>query len=295
MGYPAQDMASKLHAPLRELREAEREQFAVARLRHADWRQMLPAHRLPVLAKTPLLVALGLYLAGGRLAAPHVGATMLLATLLWTILYILNEATDLALEQHCRVGRGRFAALLAGAAMVCLLAGRLEPRLGLLFALMTLGQLAYCLPFPRLKRWWWAVLVLSGVANPILRLLCGAVWGAHGIGWPVYGVFVCLHLGASMRSRGLLRDRDKNLAYHVAPAGLEIAGMLSTGVGFAGAFGLCAGDLLPRLSLPFLLIALAFSAYAWSGRVTSVARLRRGWIGFAVLAIVALAILFRAG
>src|SRR5579871_5261800 len=70
----------------------------------AVWRQLLPTHRLSVVAKTPVLVALGLFLAGGRFVWGTVGWTLVLAAALWGVLYALNEAYDLAYEDGYEVG-----------------------------------------------------------------------------------------------------------------------------------------------------------------------------------------------
>jgi hypothetical protein len=268
---------------------------AIVHRRAAAWAQLLPAHRRTVLAKTPLLVALGLYLAGGHFAAPAVWRTMALAAALWAALYALNESTDLVHEHGLTIGAAMQATLFVLPAALCLLAACLAPMLALLFALMTLGQIAYCVPPFRLKRYWWAILLLSGTINPVLRLQCGALWGSHGIPPLAYAVVVALHLGAGLRSRALLRERDRALAYHVAPRGIECVGMVCTFAGFAGAFLLCAQGVLPALLAPLLALATVFSVYAWSGRETSVARLRQGWLWFTLLAALAMVVLLMRG
>ena len=256
--------------------------------RSAAWGQFFPAHRLPVLAKTPLLVVLGLYLTGGRFAYATVGATMVLATLLWFFLYALNESTDLALEEGYYVRR-RFRILLMGLPiLIGVLAACLSLRLVLPFVFTTLGQFLYCVPPMRWKRWWGAILLLSGIMNPILRLECGAIWGVHPIPILAFAAFVSFHLGAALRARVLLRDRDARLSYRVAPSGCETTGILFTALGFLFTFLLCWQGLLPQVSLWFLLPSAAFAIYAWSGRATSVSQLRQGWLGFAILALLAL-------
>lgn len=268
---------------------------AIVHKRAAAWAQLLPAHRRTVLAKTPLLVALGLYLAGGHFASPAIWLTMALAAALWATLYALNESTDLVQEHGLMIGAAMQSILFTLPAAVCLLAACLSPTLALLFALMTLGQIAYCVPPFRLKRYWWAILILSGTINPLLRLQCGALWGPHAIPFLAYAVVVALHLGAGLRSRALLRERDRALAYHVAPRGIEWVGMICTFAGFAGAFLLCAQGVLPPLLAPLLALASAFAVYAWSGRETSVARLRQGWLWFTLLAALALVVLLLRG
>src|SRR5262245_41724604 len=81
------------------------EPYALVQARAASWRRILPSHRIPVIAKTPLMVALGVYLAGGDLGTRAVALTMALTALLWAALYALNEATDLRLEQRLNVPR----------------------------------------------------------------------------------------------------------------------------------------------------------------------------------------------
>lgn len=266
--------------------------YALTAAQSVGWRQLLPSHRLPVIAKTPFMVALGVYIAGGRFDNPSVGKTMLLAGALWAALYALNEATDLALEQNLIVPLSARQLLYALCITICVAAVWLSPALGLLCVLMAVGQIAYCVPPARLKRYWWAALMLSGMANPILRLECGAVWGTHTIPPLAYIAFVSLHIGAAIRSRALLRDRDQDFAYRVAPPRLEWAGITCTGVGLLAAYGVCWQGIVPPVFAVFTTAATAFSVYAWSGRATSVAQLRQGWLWFAVLSLLACAILY---
>ncbi|HLV79757.1 MAG TPA: hypothetical protein VKT32_05720, partial [Chthonomonadaceae bacterium] len=168
---------------------------------------------------------------------------------------------------------------------------RLSPHLGLLFALMTAGQIAYSAPPWRVKRWWWAVLLLSGVLNPLLRMECGALWGPRPVPFLAYAVLVSLHLGSAIRARTLLKDRDRRLAYVAAPNGIEWAGIACTVGGLLGGSLLCLQGFLPRVFLVFLAAAALFSLYAWFGRIRSMAQLRQGWLGFAILSLLALAVL----
>lgn len=256
-----------------------------------SWLALLPAHRRPVLAKTPLLIAVGVFLAGGRLETRPVLLTMALATALWALLYALNESTDLQQESGILVERRIQILLFLLPIGICLAAACLSPHLGLLFSLMTVGQIAYSAPPLRVKRWWWAVLLLSGVLNPILRLECGAVWGPHAIPLLAYAVLVSLHLGAAIRARTLLKERDRQLAYVTAPDGTEWAGIACMVGGLLGGGLLCLQGFLPRVFLVFLVPASVFSLYAWSGRIRNMAQLRQGWLVFAILALLALAVL----
>ena len=273
------------------------EQFAEAiasvRTHAVTWRQLFPTHRLPVLSKTPLLIALGLTLTGGQFELRTVGGAMLLFSLLWASLYALNEATDLALEQGKNVPRSFYFALCLLPCLFCALAGSLSMRLLLPFCITTLGQFAYCLPPFRLKRWWWAILLLSGILNPILRLEAGAIWGLHSIPLLAYAAFVSLHLGAALRARSLQRARDARLGYHVVPTGSDILGVLCTASGVCATFLLCRSLVLPGPTIWFLIPCVGIAIYAWSGRAKSMADLRQGWLWFAVLAGIALLILIR--
>ena len=261
------------------------------RTRAASWRQLFPTHRLPVLTKTPLMIALGLYLTGGRFEMRTVGATMLLFATLWAALYALNEATDLAIEQHFEVPRRYLLPLFIFPALLCVLAACLSLRLLLPFCLTVLGQFAYCVPPVRLKRWWWAILLLSGFLNPILRLEAGAVWGQHPIPLLAYLTFVSLHLGAALRVRALQRQRDEGFGYRSAPHYSEIAGIVCTVLGIVGTSLLCWQGILLRPCIYFMLPCVAFAVYAWSGRAKNVADLRQGWFWFALLAFIALIML----
>ncbi len=266
--------------------------YALTAAPAVGWWQLLPSHRLPVIAKTPFMVALGVYIAGGRFDNPAVGKTMILAGALWAALYALNEATDLTLEQNLTVSLLARQLLYSLCVAICIAAARLSLALGLLCVLMAVGQLAYCVPPARLKRYWWAALLLSGMANPILRLECGAVWGTHTIPPLAYVAFVSLHIGAAIRSRALLRVRDQDFAYRVAPRRLEWVGIACTTVGLLAAYGVCWQGIVPPVFAVFTTAAAVFSVYAWSGRATSVAQLRQGWLWFAVLALLACAILY---
>jgi hypothetical protein len=271
--------------------DVAREPYALVQVRAASLRQLLPSHRLPVIAKTPILILVGVYIADGEITSRQVLLTMLLAACLWTVLYAVNEATDLVAEHGYRVEPQTRVGLIASAAGICLIGAAVSPNLGLLLTLMALGQIAYSVPPLRVKRTWWAVLLLSGVLNPILRLECGVIWGTHAIPVPAYAVFISLHLGAAILSRCLLRRRDARLGYHTAPPRTEWAGMACTGFGLLGAYALSWAGILPRFCMVFTTVAVVFSVYAWSGRATSLSRLRRGWLLFALLALLALAML----
>ncbi|HLK57599.1 MAG TPA: hypothetical protein VKU00_13625 [Chthonomonadaceae bacterium] len=281
-----------LSSPLApEPTETFTEAVAQERTRTASWRQLFPSHRLPVLSKTPLLIALGLTLTGGRFDPRTVGTTMVLFALLWADLYALNEATDLELEQGLQVPRRYLIPLYLLPCLLCIGALCLSVRLLLPFGLTMLSQFAYCVPPFRLKRWWWAILLLSGVLNPILRLEAGAVWGAHSIPLLAYVAFVSLHLGAALRARGLQRARDSGFGYAIAPHGCDLTGILCTLIGIAVVFLLCLQGVLPKQCLYFLIPCIGFAIYAWSGRAKSMSDLRQGWLWFAVLALIALVIL----
>src|SRR5579863_6548424 len=135
-----------------------RDRFAVVQPRRAEWRQFLPKHRLPVIAKTPIMILVGVYVSRGPFESRAVLLTMLLAAGLWTALYALNEATDLVGEQGYTIDRRTKGVLILLCAGICAAGSALSPRLGLLLTLMSAGQILYCVPPLRLKRYWWAVL-----------------------------------------------------------------------------------------------------------------------------------------
>lgn len=253
---------------------------------------LLPTHRVPVVVKTPLLIALGVYLAGGRFDSPAVGLTMVFASALWAILYAINEATDLQQEKGLPVQHRALVWLTLLCCSLCFGAFFVSSLLAPLLMAMTVGQLVYCVPPVRLKRYWWVALLLSGTLNPACRLLCGAIWGTHAIPPLAYATFLSLHLGAAIRSRLLLRERDRKLGYHVAPPHLEWLGWGATLIGLACAYVLCLQGVFPRLFLLFCALATAFALYAWFGNPTNIARLRKAWISFAFLALIAVALLW---
>ncbi|HEV2472453.1 MAG TPA: hypothetical protein VGS41_07305 [Chthonomonadales bacterium] len=252
--------------------------------RRCGWSLLLPTHRRTVVAKTPLLVALGSYLAGAR--SPRLLlVTMALAALLWTVLYALNEATDLREEQGLRISPGVWLTIGFALAALSLVGALISTRLALLMTAMVLGQCLYCMPPARIKRRWWAFTLLSGAVNPILRVQCGAILGAAAIPAPAYIACVCLHVGASLKTRVMQRKRDRELGYSAAPAGAEPVGIVCTVLGFWHGAALCVDGALPRLLLAPAVAAAAWSVYAWSGKVTSMDGLRRGWLPFALLSL----------
>lgn len=254
----------------------------------AAWLCLIPAHRRPVIAKTPLLVVVGAYVADARLTSAPVVAAVVLAALLWASLYALNEATDLQSEQGVELAPKLLWTAYIAPVAVCLAAAALSPRLGALFVLMALGQALYCAPQVRLKRWWWAILLFSGIVNPVLRLECGAIWGARAMPYLAVTTCVLLHLGASLRARALLRGRDRALGYIAAPPLCGLAGGICTAAGLVSGCVLCFTGVLPHEFVWFFALAGAFAIYAWSGRETSVDRLRQGWLLFALLSLLAL-------
>jgi hypothetical protein len=257
-----------------------------------SWQSIIPGHRLPVAAKTLILVALGVYAAGGNFASLPVWLSMGLATSLWTFLYIVNEAADIEAEEGRVVPASAWRVLTGGPLLVCAAGLFVSPLLALYLSLMFLGQWAYCMPPFRWKRRWWAILALSGVANPLLRIGCGAMWGTKPLPLIACVVLVCLHLGATLRARLLQKERDRRLGYTVVPPWGAFAGRCCTGVGLAGAFALCPMEVLPVAFAPLvLLFAVPFAVFAWSGQAKSMAQLRRFWLVFAILAALALGIL----
>ncbi|MDE2127728.1 MAG: hypothetical protein KGJ62_14195 [Armatimonadetes bacterium] len=248
-----------------------------------------------MLAKTVLLVALGAWLSGTRLHPYPLGATIVVASVLWLGLYGINEYTDLTLEQ--RLQPAPFGLALAVSFVLVALLGSLwlSHILTLLLLAMVAGQLLYCVPPARVKRWWFAVVLLSGMANPLLRLECGATFGRHGIPISLVATVILLHVGATLRSRGLLRRRDAGFGYRVAPPVAEAAGKTFTALGLIGAWAVCLAGIVPPIFLSFVILATFFAAYAWSGRAPTVDRLRGGWIWFAIFTGIGLLVLIYRG
>ena len=255
--------------------------------------QLLPIHRLTVIAKTPLLVALGLYMAGGHFEWATVGATLGLSALLWGTLYAVNEAFDLALEDGYAVSQATIALLIGVVLLICGAAYQVSPSLAIIFGMMTAGQLAYCAPPLRLKRWWWPVLLLSGMFNPVLRAYCGAIWGPTPMPAMAVLAIVLIHVGSTIRTRGLQRERDRKLDYTIAPPSIDRVGAVFTALGILDSVYLCFISVLPRsflLSVPFV---VGFTLYAWSDRAKSMYKVRRGWFLFAIGAMFGLFVLLR--
>ena len=259
----------------------------------ASARQLLPIHRLTVITKTPLIVALGFYMSGGHFAWETIGATLVLASLMWGALYAVNEAFDLTLEEGYVVPRATIVGLVACVLAICGVAYAVSPFLALLFGVMTAGQLAYCMPPFRLKRWWWPVLILSGMVNPALRAYCGAIWGTQPVPLMALLAIVLIHVGSTIRTRALQRERDLTLQYRVSPKGLDNLGAALTFLGLLDSAYLCFLNVFPRIFLASAPFVIGFTLYAWSGKAKSMKKVRRGWILFVVAAIFGLFILLR--
>lgn len=255
--------------------------------------QIFPIHRLFVIIKTPLLIALGLYLGAGDFHQQSVLLTILLGSLLWTLLYALNEFTDLVHEQHLHGSKALFAVLLIAPLLICAGAIFLSPLLALLLTTMACGQIAYCVAPFRVKRFWCANLLLSGTMNPLLRLLCGAIWGIHPISLLTYVIFVVLHIGSAIRTRLLQVERDHRLCYTTAPSATRLVGMVCMAMGFLGMYMLCWQSVLPRSFYVFTSCGVIFTIYAWSSHATTIVQLRRGWLWFTILSLFALAALLK--
>lgn len=267
---------------------------AVVPCRAATLRDLLPAHRLPVIAKTPFLVAMGAYLAHADFRRAELWLTFVLSALLWAALYVLNEMTDVMEEQQMYVPTSTQKVLYVLPVLICVMSASLSVPLCACLSAMTLGQYVYCVPAVRLKRYWFTILVLSGAINPLLRMECGAIWGTQAMPVLASSAAVLLHLGATFRARTLQRMRDRRLNYTVAPDFSDWLGPICTASGLLSMLVLCVQRILPPLFAGFILIAGVFSVYAWSGRVDSMAHLRRGWVGFAVLSLLALLVLVAA-
>lgn len=262
---------------------------ATPNTRPVPWAKLLPGYRLSAVTKTPFLVVLGMYLSGGKFVWATVGMALLLSTVLWAVLYALNEAYDLWLEKGFAVPAWVRHALTILAFAIVLEAAHLSHYLGVVCGLMLAGQLAYSAPPVRLKRWWWPILFIGGILNPVLRMECGAFWGTHPIPITVYAVLILIHIGSTIRTRTSQRERDRRLGYHTAPRGIEQFGMISMGLGIAGAGYLCYVGVFPRIFLISAPFVIAFVLYAWSNRNKGMAELRRGWLLFAIGAALALA------
>lgn len=254
---------------------------------------LVPFDRVLLVSKTPLLVVLGAYVAGATGELSRVGTTAALASALWLFLYAFNEATDACLERSFSVHPSVAQLLASIAVSLSFFALALSPTLAVLFLTMTVGQFVYSLPPLRLKRYWWFIVLVSGVVNPLLRIECGVVLGDHPVPPLVYAAVLLVHIGGASRTRLLRRDRDRSFGYRVAPDWLRFVGCAAAVLGMVGVFAMCLISMLPVRVLPIAFVGLAFTVYAWSGRTTDIAVLRKGWALFAPLAIVAMLMLWR--
>jgi hypothetical protein len=248
-------------------------------------------HRLPVVIKTSALIALGVWVSHGVVTSTHALVTMFLGAVLWVVLYGLNEWSDLRLESGASLPVS-YALLLSGAAVFTMVAASyISGKIGILFGLMIVSQVLYCIPPFRVKRYWYSALVLSGIVNPVLRLESGAALGIHSVPMQLLMAFILLHLGAAARSRCLLRKRDSGLGYVVAPVHLERFGIAVTALGIVGSFIVCYRQIVPQFLALFVALAAGFAVYSWSSKDRNIGQLRRAWLWFAVLAIIFVAIM----
>lgn len=183
--------------------------------------------RLAAVPKTAVIVVLG---------AVHTGyltwkvlPVAVLASILWLLLYFVNETYDLQLEE----GDTRLARWIVPAelliSLVTLVATVVDWRVGLLFLAMTLVQHCYCHPsFGRLKRYWITYVLFSGLLNPAARFLCGAfLTESKNTDWLLTGVAltVCLviHLALAFKVRADLAPVDERHSYQTVPKRLVLA------------------------------------------------------------------------
>lgn len=174
--------------------------------------KLLPVKRVGALAKTALLVSVGAYVTGRRLDH-DVASSVVLATGLWAVLYALNEASDLVYEQKKRLPRVLFVALYLAVVAVVVFSVRENTTFGLLILTMSVSQIVYCVG-PRLKKFWFWALLLSGVVNPILRILAGALVVSDSV-LQILPLVIVVHLTGAMTTR--LKNRKKDIVHNYEP------------------------------------------------------------------------------
>jgi hypothetical protein len=228
-------------------------------------------------------MAVGAYLSRAPLQADALWAAMALTSVLWICLYALNECSDLILEHRADVGRSRQAALIALPLIIAAASTFVSSKLPALLLLMVATQVAYSLPPLRWKRHWELIVLVSGVINPVLRLLSGAAFGDQPIPAVAFATLVLLHLGGTLRTRQLRRERDRSLGYRVAPGMVHYPGVAATILGLCGICVMCQTAILPRVFGLFAAAGLLFAVHAWSGRTQEVTVLRKAWVLFAAL------------
>jgi len=248
---------------------------------------------MAMVTKTAMLVCFGAYFSGTTAAWTTVAAGVLAASALWFFLYALNEVWDLALEQGRPISKIWSVGIGGALAAIILLSVSISPLLATLLLLTALSQAAYSLPPIRAKRYWWMVLLLSGVTNPVLRLHCGAVFGTHAIPVLAYLTAILLHVGGAVRTRLLRRARDARLGYRTVPEFMRAVGMAAAGGGLLCVALMCATDILPRAFYPLTVAAAIFTGYVWSGKVDDIHPLRKAWLLCAPLALAVPLLLWR--
>ena len=223
------------------------------------WRDLFPSIRRNALAKTAILIVLGAFLSRAEMSLSLLWTT-LLAMALWMLLYAINEAWDLRFEQ----GRQSFRSLwlfLVAVGVVIVSESIVSSTVALYFAGMALSQVAYS-RF-RLKKHWWFCLISSGVINPVLRIMCGAAFGATTIPVVAYVYFANLHIGGAVITRSLKRARDKSLGYHILPNWVERITQVSQIIGCLLFFAIWQYYHLPASFLVFQALGLLFMSWFW--------------------------------
>jgi hypothetical protein len=257
------------------------------------WWSLVPTDRLFLVMKTPLIMAGGAYLAGASFHSGGLWLTMGLASVIWLLLYGLNESADAACERGL-VSAGRYQYWLLGVPLaLAASAAWIDPRAAAYLLLMVGAQVAYTLPPFRGKRHWALVVLISGTLNPLLRLQAGAVFGEQAIPLLGYVSLVLLHVGGALRTRLLRKERDLRLGYHTVPDGARYFGAAATILGLLGLGLMGRTGALPILFAIYALLCLPFAIYVWSSRVPDVVVLRKAWLVLAVLALPALLFLAR--
>lgn len=193
-------------------------------------------HRIGAVPKTTVIVILGAYLAS-REVTWHALAGAGIASLLWLILYALNETYDKLLEEQRgldgdhenkleehegldEIPLVEFILMFAGACVVANMLDQLSRRI---MVLMVVSEMLYTHPWVRLKKYPWAGPVLSGVIGPTLRFGLGVHLGLKPTtNWTliigVYVMLLILHLPGALKSRVFRRVRDKGLGYYTLSA-----------------------------------------------------------------------------
>jgi hypothetical protein len=242
-------------------------------------RDLFSWHRLFTTPKTALFIALGVYLTKGNGRSPEVWLAMFLATTLYFLLYIANEAGDSIYEAHLKVYKSTKCVIGIGLVAILIASSWLSWKITLILLGMIIFQLIYSLSSIRWKQFWLLSLAIRGFINPLLRIVCGAVFGRIPgvlITISALGVLFALNVSSALNTAAKQKERNDEHGYQNPPELALWFGKVLGIVGGAGLVGIVIAGILPSYTIWFITLGIVFFAATWLSKIP-MSRLRKGW------------------